>query len=143
MPDAVDVGGASGAPAAQGGGGEEKIVKYDSAFPSKYIKSSDLNGQRFDLVIDLVQMETMGNDSKLVVYFAGKKKGLALNKTNANMIAEIAGTDETDNWRGVKITLYGAKVEYQGKRVDGIRVDWPQDAQRAPGGNTGGQDNTF
>jgi hypothetical protein len=41
------------------------------------------------------------------------------------MIAEIAGTDETDDWKGVRIALFETKVDYAGKRVPAIRVDYP------------------
>lgn len=102
-------------------------MKIDKAFPSKFLKVADLNGRRHVVTIDAVQMETVGKDNRLVAYFAGKQKGLTLNKTNARIIQEIAGTDETDDWRGVKIELYATKVEYQGKRVDAIRVDYPTD----------------
>jgi hypothetical protein len=69
------------------------------------------------------------------VYFAGKEKGLVLNKTNANMIVEIAGSDETEDWEGVQIVLYSTRVDFQGRRVDAIRVDYPVKHQRQPGGN--------
>lgn len=75
-----------------------------------------------------VAFERIGNDEKLVVYFEDKQKGLVLNKTNAVMIAEIVGSDDTDAWQGVAIVIYPTKTDFQGKRVDAIRVDWPADA---------------
>lgn len=111
-------------------------MNINTAFPSKYLKTGDLQGRRATLTVDYVEAQTIGNDQRLVVFFAGKQKGLVLNKTNAVMIQEIAGTDETDNWRGVKIVIYPAKVDFQGRRVDAIRVDWPADAQRPAAGNT-------
>jgi hypothetical protein len=64
-------------------------------------------------------------DDKLVVYFKGAKKGLVLNVTNANMIAEIVGTEEMDEWAGKQIVLYPARVDFKGKRVPAVRVDYP------------------
>jgi len=58
-----------------------------------------------------------------------------LNKTNANMIAEIAKDEETDNWAGVRITIYSTKVDFQGRRVDAIRVDYPAASDRVNGNN--------
>ncbi len=104
-------------------------MKINSAFPSDYIKSSDLGAKRVGAIIDKVTVEKVGEDQKPVVWFVGKEKGLVLNKTNANMIAEIAGTDETDDWTDIKIVMYVAKVDYQGRRVDAIRVDYPADRQ--------------
>jgi hypothetical protein len=75
-----------------------------------------------------VKVEEVGDDKKPVLYFSGTDKGLVLNVTNANSIKELYGP-ETNDWRGRAITLYVAKVEYQGKRMDGIRVDPPDTAQ--------------
>ena len=73
-------------------------------------------------------LETLGNDDKPVVYFENKEKGLVLNKTNATVIAAGYGP-ETDGWVGKPITLYPAKVSFQGQMVAAIRVELPvQDA---------------
>ena len=48
-----------------------------------------------------------------------------LNKTNANMISEIAGSDETEDWTGIPVCLFVTRVDYQGKRVDALRIDYP------------------
>jgi hypothetical protein len=102
-------------------------MNINGAFPnnSSYLRAADIIGKRVAVTIASVKMEDIGDDHKPVVYFVGKDKGLALNKTNASMIAEITGTEETDDWKGHAIVLYTAKVDYQGKRVDGIRVDAP------------------
>jgi hypothetical protein len=100
-------------------------MKLGEAFPSKWLKAADLHGRKIGVTIDSVEMSNIGDEDKLIVYFKDKSKGLILNVTNANMIAEIAGTDETDNWRGVQIALYSTKVDFSGRRVDAVRVDYP------------------
>lgn len=98
-------------------------MKTSEAFPSNYLKAGDLGGRAVRVVIESVTMEKVGEDRKLVLHFAGKEKALILNKTNSNRITEAVGSDETDDWEGWTITLYSCKVDYQGKRVDAIRVD--------------------
>lgn len=98
-------------------------MRMSDAFPSSYLKAADLNGKAVRVVIESVSMEKLGDDHKAVLHFVGKDKGLVLNKTNANRIVEAVGSDETDDWEGWSITLYACKVDYQGKRVDAIRVD--------------------
>ena len=98
-------------------------MKTSDAFPSNYLKASDLNGKGVRVTIESVTMEKLGDDKKLVLHFVGKDKGLVLNKTNASRITDAVQSDETDDWSGWKITLYSCKVDYQGKRVDAIRVD--------------------
>lgn len=101
-------------------------MNITSAFPSDYLKAADLHGGRVTVTIDTVVIENIGDEDKPIVYFQGKTKGLVLNKTNANMITEIAKSEETDNWHDVRVTLYSCKVDFQGRRVDAIRVDYPQ-----------------
>jgi hypothetical protein len=98
-------------------------MKISTAFPSEYLKAGDLNGKAVRVVIETVTAEKIGDDTKPVLHFLGKDKTLVLNKTNANRIVEATGTDETDDWAGWSILLYACKVDFQGKRVDAIRVD--------------------
>jgi hypothetical protein len=101
-------------------------VNINTAFPSSYLKAADLQGRRAPVTVDRVAMEDIGGEHKPVLFFQGKDRGLVLNKTNAAMIAEIAGSEETDEWKGVRIVLYPTKTDFQGKRVDAIRVDYPE-----------------
>lgn len=107
-------------------------MKIGSAFPSNYIKCDDLQGRAVQVRMNYVKFEDIGGDNKPVLYFMGKEKGMVLNKTNANMIAEIFG-DETDGWTNQPIELYPAKTELHGKRVDCIRV------REAKGSHNGGE----
>src|SRR3990167_176981 len=111
---------------------KELTMKGSDVFPSKYLRAADLNGKEPIVTIDHIAVETLGDDSKPVVYFVGKSKGLVLNKTNWNAIEEIAGQDDSDQWKGVRVKLFMAKVEFQGKRVPAIRVDAPMSTRPAP-----------
>lgn len=105
-------------------------MNINKVFPSKYLSAADLNGATPTVLIDTVKLETVGDDSKLVVYFKGKDKGLVLNKTNANAIADILASKDTDEWEGKRIKLITAKVDFQGKRVAAIRIEEPAGPQR-------------
>lgn len=107
-------------------------MRMSEAFPSNYLKAADLNGHHVKVTIESVSMEKIGEDRKPVLHFVGKDRGLVLNKTNSNRIVEAVGSDETDNWEGWQITLYACKVDYQGQRVDAIRVDDRPGASEAP-----------
>lgn len=107
-------------------------MKISDAFPSNYLKASDLNGKAVRVTIDSVTMEKLGDDQKAILHFVGKDKGLVLNKTNTYRIVEAVGSDETNDWEGWSITLYACKVDFQGKRVDAIRVDDRPGSSRAP-----------
>ena len=96
-------------------------MKISTAFPSTYLKASDLDGRNIGVTMDYVKMEDIGGDHKPVLYFVGKEKGMVLNKTNANNITMVYG-DDTDDWHGGELTLYAAMVDFQGRSVEAIRV---------------------
>lgn len=106
-------------------------MNINEAFPSNYLKAADLQGRPFDLVIGRAEYEMIGNDRKLILYFQGAKKGMVLNKTNANNIAALYGPD-TDHWYGQPVTLVEAMVDYQGKSVPAIRVRAPSPKMQPP-----------
>ena len=65
------------------------------------------------------------------MYFQGARKGLVLNVTNGNMIKEISGTPETDDWAGVVVEIYATETTFAGQTVDCIRVRRPNGPQIA------------
>ena len=103
-------------------------MKMGDAFPGKTLKAEDLGANaRIVVTIDHVTTETLGQgddaEQKPVVYFKGKDKGLALNRTNFGAIVDITGQDDTDDWGGARILLYTTKLDFGGKRVLAIRVE--------------------
>jgi hypothetical protein len=107
------------------------VARVGEVFSGNYLKAEDLQGKAVRVRIESVTVEKLGEDTKPVLHFRGKDKTLALNKTNANIIAEVLGTDEMDDWEGRDIVLYPTKTEFQGKRVPCIRVeDKPLPTQR-------------
>ena len=104
-------------------------MKGSDIFPSKYIKADDLQGRDIPVTIDHADIEKLGDDAKLILYFRGKEKGMVCNKTNFNRIAYLYG-DETDDWPGKDIVLTSEFVEFQGKTVRGLRVRAPKRPDR-------------
>ena len=90
-------------------------------FPSKYLRASDLKNRDVLVKMSHVERESLGDDTKPVLYFVGKEKGIVLNKTNATAIMAAYGED-TDDWRDQEIVLFSAMVTFQGKTQPAIRV---------------------
>jgi hypothetical protein len=92
---------------------------------SKFLKADDLKGRAIKVEISNAKVEPMtqdpNGDRKLVIYFKGKEKGMALNKTNFNVLASNFGSD-SDEWIGKIIEVFSMDVEYQGKLVPGLRL---------------------
>ena len=101
----------------------ERSMDINAMFPSKYLKAHDLKGRSVKCIIDKVEAEEVnqGEEPLPVLYFRGKDKGVVLNKTNANMIASVHGT-ETDTWPGAEVILYADKTTFAGRIVDCIRI---------------------
>lgn len=105
-------------------------MKKSEAFPSRFLSAADLGGKPITVTIRSTTRETLKNregkeSEKTVLHFAGAKKGLALNLTNWDAVAQICGED-SDDWSGGKITLYPDRVQMGGKMVDAIRVRPPE-----------------
>ena len=100
---------------------------WRSMFDRDYIGAWDLpRGQDIPVTIARVEAGTLvapgGRKSKKpVVYFEGKEKGFALNKTNAKAIAGMYGND-TAKWLGRRIAIYSTTTSFGGDTVDCIRV---------------------
>lgn len=109
-------------------------MRISDAYPSNYIKASDLRDKNVLVAIERIEMEDIGDDHKPVIYFLGHSKGLCLNKTNANNIATAYG-DDTDDWLGKEIILYPTMVDFQGRSVAAIRVRAPNARDKANGSN--------
>lgn len=103
-------------------------MNINDVYPSKYLKSADLQGRIAKLKIINIGYEQIGTDHRLVLYFQNKEKGLVLNKTNGRTIADVFG-DETDNWIGAELDVFSMKVDMQGRMVDGLRVRVPPPRQ--------------
>lgn len=116
-------------------------MELANIFPSKYIKATDLQGREATVTIERAEIETLGDDRKLVLYFKGKEKGLVTNRTNADRIAHMYGTN-TDNWIGQPIVLFCDMVNFQGRVVEAIRVRAPARHTRSPDNITTGPQRT-
>jgi len=109
---------------------EKLTMLISSAFPGKYLKAEDLMGDNVTATIKAVSLEPVGvtNERLPVIYFKEFQKGMVLNKTNSKTIAKLYG-DETTGWRGNKIELYEAMVEYQGDVMPALRIRAPQETR--------------
>jgi len=96
----------------------------DDYFKSKYLKVDDLEGKPRKLTIkNIGEFETDDKGTKPTLMFEQTEKELGLNKTNCNILAELIGSRDMEDWIGHTIKLYPTKTEYQGKRVPCIRID--------------------
>ena len=112
------------------------MTNINEAFPGKYLKADVLKEHRVTVVIDRLMFEEIGKppEQKAVLYFRDRARGLVLNVINKNMLIEITGSEEIEEWPGKSVVLYPTTTEFEGKRVACIRIDHPaeQPQQAAP-----------
>jgi hypothetical protein len=107
--------------------------KYSTLYPSKFLRAGDLP-HPVVAKIDRVELEKLaeGEDPKPVLYLAGQRRGLVLNKTNAAVIISLCGQDDTDAWIGRWIEVYAGETMFRGELVPCIRLRKPQQKPKAP-----------
>ena len=103
-------------------------MKFDELYPSRFLKATDLD-KPLTLKIRDLEVQSLGgegSEEKPVLFFVGYPKGLVLNKTNAATIANIADSDDSDDWLGIKIELYRESILMHGERKACVRVRAPR-----------------
>jgi len=105
------------------------VPKVSEGFPRKYVNAKEIGPRVLRLTIERVIVEQVLRDRRWVIYFVGAKKGLILNRTNAEYLARELG-DDSDTWLGRAVDLFTEQVDYEGEIVDGIRVALPKPPAR-------------
>jgi len=94
---------------------------------TRFLKQDDVD-PALVVTIKCIKDENVGMDDtdkniKAIVYFEELEPGLVLNWTNAQVIANICGSEDMDEWHGHRIEIYDdPTVMYAGKLVGGIRI---------------------
>jgi hypothetical protein len=102
------------------------MAKLNDAFPSKYMTAADFEDGDVTATIISAEVEMIGQGAdasqKIILGLKGIKKPIVVNRTNANTIAKVTGSDDTDDWIGKRITIGASEVEFKGDLVMSIRV---------------------
>jgi len=99
-------------------------MRAKDMFPSKYLKSEDAKAKQIITTISHMEMELVGqgqDQKKKPVLYLEDQKPMVLNRTNTEVLEEAFG--DSDDWPGHKIKIRCTRTQYQGKNVDGLRVE--------------------
>ncbi len=94
---------------------------------SKFLKRSDV-GEGTIVTIRGVDQANVAKEGaepemKWILHLEEFEKGLVLNSTNGQLIAQALKSEESEDWTGGKVVLYDdPSVSFGGKLVGGIRV---------------------
>jgi hypothetical protein len=99
-------------------------MRSTDAYPSKYLKSDDVKTKQIIATISYMEMELVGqgqDQKEKPVLHLEDQKSMVLNRTNFEASEEAFG--DSDEWPGHKIKIRCARTQFQGKAVDGLRVE--------------------
>lgn len=81
---------------------------------------------------------------QIVLHFNEDERGLGLNKTNAEYMKEWTNSDDSDDWKGLKVELWvDTEVRFGGKKIPAIRIRKPGSGAAAGGNPFGDAPTTF
>ncbi len=108
------------------------MPNWRDKFPSRYLKYADLDGKRHLLTVARVTDELVGQgrdaETKPVVYWKEDSwKPLVMNVTNCQMLEDITGSSDQDDWAGTHVAIFPTKTQYMKRMVDCVRLDRPSD----------------
>jgi hypothetical protein len=99
------------------------IPDFSTEYQS-YFKADNLRAGPLTLTIKSVGVEKISpqsDDTSPVLWVIEDKRGVVLNKTRYEQIAEIFGSPDTDKWIGNKVVAFlDPSVKFGGKKVGGI-----------------------
>jgi hypothetical protein len=98
-------------------------MRSTDAFPSKYLKASEAKDEPLVGTISYAQQEEVGQEKtlKVVLYFEEERlKPMVLNRTNFVALEQAFG--DSDDWPGHKTKIFCVPTSYQGKPMDGLRL---------------------
>ncbi len=74
-----------------------------------------------------VAMEGDEKEMRYVLHLVEQEKPFIINSTNGQIIAQINGSEDLDNWAGTKIVVYfDPNIAMGGRLVGGLRVRAPK-----------------
>jgi hypothetical protein len=99
-------------------------MRSSDAFPAKFLRSTDVKAKPIIATIEQMEMEMVGQGpdqkEKPVLHLEGQKP-MVLNRTNFETLEDAFG--DSDDWCGHKIKIKCERTRFQGKTVDGLRID--------------------
>jgi hypothetical protein len=103
------------------------MAKVNEMLESRFLKQGDIPDEIM-VTVEAVAKKNVareGDDPELkwLVKFVEFKKPMVLNATNIKRLKSACGSDDTDDWRGKKVSLYtDPDVEYAGNITGGLRI---------------------
>ena len=99
---------------------------YSDRFGGRFLSAEHCDESFTGVVerVDDVEMKEDGGNTKRrpVLYLEGSERGIVLNATRYNFLAELCRSKDTDNWVGVEVGVRKGKTNFAGKKIDCVEL---------------------
>ena len=98
---------------------------FDDLYGGRFLSSQDVKAPT-SVTSERIEQEAFTRPgeptrTKAVLYFKGGKKGMVINKTNANVLAAAFGKNLSD-WVNKRMTIKSEPTIFGGKPTQGLRL---------------------
>lgn len=107
----------------------ETNVHWRKAMNLPFLSGEEIElGKEYTMTIesigeaDVFDSGTKKKEAKIVIYFAGTKKGMILTKVKAKAITFVTGSGVMANWIGKKLTLFSKVEKHFGQEMPVINI---------------------
>ena len=101
------------------------MTSYDDIYGSKYLSATDLEAPVTvtitEVATEIFQRPNAPSQTKAILHFKGAKKGMVVNRTNADALARAFGKT-FENWINKRITIRPEQTLFSGKPTMGLRL---------------------
>ena len=103
------------------------MPQVSQMLPSTYLKKEDVTQPVIVTVDHLEEKNVAPNgqpeEMKWTIFFREFEKGMVLNSTNINALAQACASTDSDDWTGREVVLFmDPSVSYAGKVTGGLRI---------------------
>lgn len=99
---------------------ESRFLKKEDVGPGKLLTIESCDQQN-------VAKKDEAPEMKWCLHFVETEKPVVLNRINSELVAQITGERNSDDWGGHKVVLYSdPTIAFGGKLVGGIRIRAPK-----------------
>ncbi len=103
------------------------MVRKKDVFVKKHLTPDDLEGKSVNIAIKDVRQVSVydfkkkAKVNKFAMFFPATKKYMILNETNWDLLTEIFGSDDSEDWLGHKVVIFVEEIMVAGKPMRTLR----------------------
>jgi hypothetical protein len=110
-----------------------KMPDYSDRFGGRFMAAKHVTKPFVGTVTDVRLQECGRNEGeKPVLYLEGVERGIVLNETRYEFMAQLTGSRDTDDWAGTEIEVRKGHTRYAAKEVDCVELAVPSPKKKKP-----------